>query len=88
MPSTPIAPAIQKPTGAFVAASWTAMLVGALTFLTGLWNATLSDSEKGFYAMSFLLALFGSVAVQKNIRDLALFGSDEPSSAPEDAHTA
>ena len=35
----------------------------------GLFNATLASSEKGFYAMAFLLALFGSVAVQKNIRD-------------------
>jgi hypothetical protein len=28
-------------------------------------------SEKGFYAMSFLLSLFGAVAVQKNVRDLS-----------------
>jgi len=26
-------------------------------------------SEKGFYAMAYALALFGSVAVQKNTRD-------------------
>ena len=51
-------------------------------------NATLSDSEKGFYAMSFLLALFGSVAVQKNIRDLAHFGSDEPLVVAEESPTA
>ncbi|OSZ73994.1 inner membrane protein YiaA [Hydrogenophaga sp. IBVHS1] len=139
----------QKPTGAFIAASWTALLVGALVYLAGLWNAemqlnekgyyfillmyglfsavslqksvrdkleaipvtgiyyglcwvslglavllltvglwnaTLADSEKGFYDMSFLLALFGSVAVQKNIRDLARFKNDEP--AYEDTSTA
>jgi uncharacterized membrane protein YiaA len=131
----------QKPTGAFVAASWTALLVGSLVYLAGLWNAemqlnergyyfillmyglfsalslqksvrdklegipvtgiyyglcwvslalallllpvalwnaTLASSEKGFYAMSFLLSLFGSVAVQKNIRDMARFRNDEP----------
>jgi len=39
-------------------------------------NATLAQSEKGFYAMSFLLSLFGAVAVQKNTRDIALFKSD------------
>ncbi|SBT07393.1 conserved hypothetical protein; putative inner membrane protein [Candidatus Accumulibacter aalborgensis] len=135
-----MAPQMQRPTGAFVGASWAAMLVGALVYLVGLWNgsmelnekgyyftilmyglfsavslqksvrdrlegipvtgiyyglcwlslgiavvlltvglwnATLSPSEKGFYAMSFLLSLFGAVAVQKNIRDLALF-KDEP----------
>jgi uncharacterized membrane protein YiaA len=38
--------------------------------VVGLFNATLQLSEKGFYAMSFVLALFGAVAVQKNTRDL------------------
>jgi len=41
----------------------------------GLWNATLQPSEKGFYAMSFVLSLFAVVAVQKNVRDL---GAIEP----------
>jgi uncharacterized membrane protein YiaA len=135
-----MAPQIQRPTGAFVGASWAALLVGAAVYLVGLWNAnmalnekgyyftilmyglfsavslqksvrdklegvpvtgiyfglcwlslglsislltvglwnaTLAGSEKGFYAMSFLLSLFGGVAVQKNIRDLAFF-KDEP----------
>ena len=36
----------------------------------GLWNADLLLSEKGFYAMSFLLSLFSSIAVQKNTRDI------------------
>ena len=128
----------QRPTGAFVAASWAALMVGAIVYLTGLWNAEmqlnekgyyftllmyglfsavslqksvrdrlegipvtgiyyglywvslllavlltvglwnakLMDSEKGFYAMAFLLSLFSAVAVQKNIRDLALFKDD------------
>jgi uncharacterized membrane protein YiaA len=49
------------------------MSVGLCLFLltVGLWNATLTASEKGFYAMAFLLSLFGGVAVQKNVRDLA-----------------
>lgn len=52
--------------------SWTAVVI-CLTLLTiGLWNAAITHSEKGFYAMSYLLALFGSVAVQKNVRDIAL----------------
>ena len=133
---------LQRPTGAFIAASWVALLVGALVYLiglwnapkmqlneqgyyftllmyglfaavslqksvrdrleeipvtglyfglcwlslgmvlvllsAGLWNATLAPSEKGFYAMSFLLSLFGAVAVQKNVRDVALFKDDAP----------
>ena len=43
-----------------------------VTLLTvGLFNATLAGSEKGFYAMAFLPSLFGVVAAQKNVRDLA-----------------
>ena len=131
----------QKPTGAFVAASWTALFVGAMVYLVGLWNAsmqlnekgyyftilmyglfsavslqksvrdrlegipvtgiyyglcwvslllsvgllavglfnaTLAGSEKGFYAMAFLLSLFGAVAVQKNVRDMAAHNTDNP----------
>ena len=50
---------------------WFAVLC-ALSLLTiGLWNAQLAPSEKGFYAMSYLLALFGAITVQKNVRDLA-----------------
>ena len=130
-----------RPTPAFVAASWTALLAGAVAFAVGLWNAAmllnekgyyltvllfglfaavslqksvrdrlegvpvtalyfglcwaavasaitllavglfnadLALSEKGFYGMSFLLALFGAVAVQKNVRDLALFDASRP----------
>jgi uncharacterized membrane protein YiaA len=132
-----VKPQVQKPTGAFIAASWAALMVGAVTYITGLWNAAmvlnekgyyfavlmyglfaavslqksvrdrlegtavtslyfglcwisvmlcvlmltvglwnapLTGSEKGFYAMSFLLSLFGGVAVQKNVRDIALVG--------------
>ena len=135
-------PQLQRPTGAFIGASWTALLIGALVYISGLWNAsmllnekgyyfvillyglfsavslqksvrdrlegipvtslyyglcwlslgislvllavglwnaTLAGSEKGFYAMSFLLSLFGAVAVQKNVRDVALFNSSLPS---------
>ena len=48
---------------------WVSLLLSVLLLTVGLWNATLSPSEKGFYAMSFVLSLFASVAVQKNVRD-------------------
>lgn len=35
----------------------------------GLWNANMWGSEKGFFAFSFVLALFGVIAIQKNTRD-------------------
>lgn len=47
--------------------------MSVILIAVGLWNATLELSEKGFYAMSFVLSLFAAVAVQKNVRDLALF---------------
>jgi len=47
-------------------------LIASITLMTiGLWHADLSKSEKGFYAMAYCLSLFSSVAVQKNVRDLA-----------------
>jgi uncharacterized membrane protein YiaA len=143
-------PQIQKPTGAFIAAAWAALLIGMVTFATGLWNsdlqlnekgfyftvlmyglfsavslqksvrdkldnipvtaiyfglcwvslglamlllavglwnAKLDDSEKGFYAMSFLLGLFGAISVQKNVRDLAAFEPEPAPVAPADEST-
>lgn len=49
---------------------WLALGLALLLLFIGLFNATLLLSEKGFYAMSFALALFGAVAVQKNTRDV------------------
>jgi uncharacterized membrane protein YiaA len=49
--------------------SWFATLLSIVLLVVGLWNATLLPSEKGFYAFSFLLAMFGAIAVQKNTRD-------------------
>ena len=48
---------------------WFATILSITLLVVGLWNASLLPSEKGFYAFSFLLALFGAIAVQKNIRD-------------------
>ncbi len=35
----------------------------------GLWNATITLAEKGFYGMAYLLSLFAAITVQKNTRD-------------------
>ena len=56
---------------------WLSVGIVLTLLTTGLWNATLAASEKGFYAMSFLLSLFGAVAVQKNVRDVALIDGDD-----------
>lgn len=62
--------------GVHVTSLYYSLCVGAvaapLTLLVvGLWNADLALSEKGFYGMAFVLALFGAISVQKNVRDLA-----------------
>jgi uncharacterized membrane protein YiaA len=50
--------------------AWFATLLAVALLLVGLWHAALTLSEKGFYAMAFLLGLFGAIAVQKNTRDM------------------
>ncbi|HEX8424656.1 inner membrane protein YiaA [Hymenobacter sp.] len=56
-------------TSIYYGLSWFSTVLTVALLTVGLWNATLTLSEKGFYAMSFLLALFGAIAVQKNTRD-------------------
>ncbi|GAB2545611.1 inner membrane protein YiaA [Rufibacter soli] len=49
--------------------SWFSTITALVLLTVGLWNADLFLSEKGFYAMSFLLSLFAAITVQKNTRD-------------------
>ena len=53
--------------------SWFSMVASVSLLIIGLWNADLLLSEKGFFGMSFTLALFSAIAVQKNTRDLKQF---------------
>ena len=61
-----------KVTTIYYGISWFSTALSVLLLVIGLWNADLERSEKGFYGMSFTLALFAAVAVQKNIRDSAM----------------
>jgi uncharacterized membrane protein YiaA len=58
-----------KPTGAFIGASWAAMIIGAATYLAGLWNSDMQLNEKGYYLTLLLYGLFASVSLQKSVRD-------------------
>lgn len=60
---------IQRPTAAFVGASWGALLIGASAFLIGLWNAQMQLNEKGYYLTLLLFGLFAAVSLQKTVRD-------------------
>lgn len=52
--------------------------IAVILLIIGLWNASLLANEKGFYGVSFFMALFGAVAVQKNTRDVAHSIRHEP----------
>lgn len=65
-------------TGIYFGLCWISVLLALLLLTVGLWNATLQNSEKGFYAMAFLLSLFAAVAVQKNVRDVARAAAATP----------
>lgn len=59
----------QKPTGAFIGASWFALLIGMFSYLIGLWNANMELNEKGYYFTILLFGLFAVISIQKTIRD-------------------
>ena len=58
-----------KPSGAFVGASWMALLLGMVAFCIGLWNAEMELNEKGYYFIVLLFGLFSIISVQKAVRD-------------------
>jgi uncharacterized membrane protein YiaA len=60
---------IQKPSNAFIAASWLALITGTLAYIIGLWNADMQLNEKGYYFTVLMFGLFSAVSVQKAVRD-------------------
>jgi uncharacterized membrane protein YiaA len=58
-----------RPSFAFVAASWCALLAGVAGYVIGLWNAGMQLNEKGYYFAVLVLTLFASVSLQKSVRD-------------------
>lgn len=62
-------PQVTKPSPAFIAASWTALLLGAVAYLVGLFKAEMALNEKGYYLTLLLFGLFAAVSLQKSVRD-------------------
>ena len=60
---------IQKPSPAFVAASWFVLVTGILAFIVGLRNAEMELNEKGYYLTVLLFGLFSAISLQKAVRD-------------------
>lgn len=57
-------------TNIYYGIAWFTTLLSIVLLTIGLWNADIEKSEKGFYAMAFVLSLYAAIAVQKNTRDL------------------
>ena len=66
---------ISKP---YLIMCWVAVIAAIGLLSVGLYNAELLLSEKGFYAMAFLLSGFAAITVQKNVRDSMLIDNAEP----------
>lgn len=75
-------------TNVFTGMCWFAFFSSIALLVIGLVNATMLLSEKGFYGMSFVLALFAIITVQKNIRDLTNeHGITDPLAFPKAAQS-
>lgn len=64
-------------TNLYYGLAWFATILSIILLTVGLWNAELMKSEKGFYAMAFVLSIFSAITVQKNTRDMKLFEKNE-----------
>jgi uncharacterized membrane protein YiaA len=59
----------QKPSNAFIGASWIALVAGMVGYLIGLWRSDMLLSEKGYYFTILMYGLFSVVSLQKAVRD-------------------
>lgn len=59
----------QKPTPAFIGASWFVLFVGTISYCIGLWNSDMQLNERGYYFTILLFGLFSAISVQKSVRD-------------------
>jgi len=59
----------QKPSNAFIAASWVALVAGTISYNVGLWNANMYLNEKGYYFTVLMYGLYSAVSLQKAVRD-------------------
>lgn len=64
-------------TNIYYGLAWFSTILAIVLLTVGLWNAEMQRSEKGFYAMSFVLSIFSAIAVQKNTRDMRGKREDE-----------
>lgn len=61
----------QKPTSAYVGATWGIVIIGLLSYCIGLWNANMELNEKGYYFAILLMGIYAVISLQKVVRDKA-----------------
>lgn len=59
----------QRPSNAFVSASWLALATGFSGYIIGLWRSDMLLNEKGYYFTLLMFGLFGVISLQKSVRD-------------------
>ena len=59
----------QKPSNAFIGASWIALGSGIIGYLAGLWRSDMPLNETGYYFTVLMYGLFSVVSLQKAVRD-------------------
>lgn len=67
--------------------SWFCTILAVALLTIGLWNAKMWGSEKGFYAFSYILALFSVIAIQKNTRDSIAAQSGKNAGTTHELHS-
>jgi uncharacterized membrane protein YiaA len=60
---------MNRPSRAFILASWVAFGTGFLGFIIGLLYVNMELNEKGYYLALLVFGLFSAVSLQKTLRD-------------------
>lgn len=72
-------------TGIYYGVAWGAVIFAVSMMTVCLWNAKMDAYETGVYGLAMVISLFGVIAVQKNVRDLAVFAEIERYENPKEA---
>lgn len=75
-------------TSIYLAVSWLGLAISLAMLAWGLWNSPLLPSENGLYGMTFAMAVFAVIVVQKNVRDLLAYKAQHPELYGPDAADA
>lgn len=70
-------------TNIYYGIAWGAVIICIGTLIVSLWNDDMPGSDKTVYGLALVFSLFAAIAVQKNVRDLAVFDEIEKASAPK-----